>query len=667
LTLFPNRVKRSIFFPKRVLSFFFILFPLYIFGQVSPEKVKAALILRFCENVTWPRPMEGKITIGCYADDLSVYEALKPAEVGTIIHGLPIVVKKISTNQEIANCQAVYYNKSGFADIVTVNRIARENNVLLITDNYEDQLFVMINLVNVQDKIGFKVNMPNMVLAGFVVKPNLLLSGGSLVDIKSAYEKFEARLNESSKKLEMTTGALAMSESLLVQKDNVIKEKEADIAFFIKELERLKSTSIKLSDEIKEEKENLKEKSNELNSKEVKLKSIYTDIEEKQKLLIQLQDNVKKYQREANILKREIDTKNLKINTQDIFITEQNRLLVIYLSFIAVLVVLAGLLYSLFLMKRKYTLELEAKNRQIKYQHDEMNLQNEELIQQKQQIEAQWEIQSLQKKQIEVANEELLMQQETLEQQVNIRTIELKESTQALILQNQQLEEFTYVVAHNLRGPVATLLGLVNVYRITKDKDQAEALDDYFNKSNEMVRRIDEVIKGLMQILLFENKEGGIFSSFPLAPILEDVKVLLKAEIESNKATVISDLASNDVVYGVPVFMNSILYNLVNNAIRYKSIERNPVILVKTEIIDDRLLLTISDNGIGIDLQNQSDKLFKLFSKLTEYAGGVGIGLYTVRMQVRAMKGLIDVESKVGVGTTFKITLPYLTQSKNLL
>ncbi len=102
--------------------------------------------------------------------------------------------------------------------------------------------------------------------------------------------------------------------------------------------------------------------------------------------------------------------------------------------------------------------------------------------------------------------------------------------------------------------------------------------------------------------------------------------------------------------------MRSIFYNLISNALKYRHPERNPVVDLKTEQLDDGILLTVKDNGLGISDANK-EKVFSMFKRLHDHVEGSGVGLYIVKRIVTNAGGRIELESKLEEGTTFKIFL----------
>jgi signal transduction histidine kinase len=102
--------------------------------------------------------------------------------------------------------------------------------------------------------------------------------------------------------------------------------------------------------------------------------------------------------------------------------------------------------------------------------------------------------------------------------------------------------------------------------------------------------------------------------------------------------------------------LKSIIYNFMSNAIKYKSPERTPLIRIKTEMNGYGLKLFISDNGLGINLKENREKLFMIFKRFHTHVEGTGIGLYMVKRLVERNNGIIEVESEVDKGTTFTVT-----------
>ncbi len=244
---------------------------------------------------------------------------------------------------------------------------------------------------------------------------------------------------------------------------------------------------------------------------------------------------------------------------------------------------------------------------------------------------------------------------ENLEQVVNERTSELTNTNTELIRQNTQLEQFGYIIAHNLRSPVARILGLTNIinsshFELPRDKVILEKLEH-------SALDLDTIIHDLNSIL---DVKKGVNHSFELVSLEEritKVKSILKDKIQESNV-VLEERFEIDECYAIPAYIESILYNLISNAIKYRSPDRPVVVRVSSFVKEDQLNLTVKDNGLGIDLSKLKDKVFSMYQRFHDHVEGKGIGLFLVKTQVEALNGTIRIESEVNIGTTFYIVFP---------
>jgi signal transduction histidine kinase/ligand-binding sensor domain-containing protein len=246
---------------------------------------------------------------------------------------------------------------------------------------------------------------------------------------------------------------------------------------------------------------------------------------------------------------------------------------------------------------------------------------------------------------IENQNREIKTRNETLEEEVDKRTKEL-------VKYNQQLEQFAFVTAHNLRGPVARILGLGTLLRMI-DNVSAEVKtinDKLVFTANE----IDSVIKDLNQILHIKNAPSHM-EELNLTHEINKVMAGLEKDIKNSNAVILTDFSKISVLKTSQTYFYSIIYHLLSNAIKFKHPDRTPYITISTINSEDYTGLIISDNGLGIDLQKSKEKIFTLYSRFHLHLEGKGLGLYLVKTQMSALGGNIEVESEVNTGTTFKL------------
>jgi signal transduction histidine kinase len=228
---------------------------------------------------------------------------------------------------------------------------------------------------------------------------------------------------------------------------------------------------------------------------------------------------------------------------------------------------------------------------------------------------------------------------------------------QELVRQNLDLQQFTYIVSHNLRAPVANLLGLVSLYRTEDSINEVNqiAIENIKTVSRQLdgiVRDLNEIVE-IKQHLIAETKENVSFEE-ELAEILNS----LQKQIYLARAEINIDFSKVSHIFTIRKYLNSILLNLLSNALKYKHPERCPLIEISSYIVDNFVLLQVKDNGLGIDLKKNGHKLFGFHKRFHSHVEGKGIGLYLVKQQTEVMGGKVEVESQPEQGSIFKVYLP---------
>jgi PAS domain S-box-containing protein len=230
-----------------------------------------------------------------------------------------------------------------------------------------------------------------------------------------------------------------------------------------------------------------------------------------------------------------------------------------------------------------------------------------------------------------------------------------------LITQNNDLMQFSYIASHNLRGPVATLLGLVDLIEKEKKPESIKAISTHLLYST---RKLDDVIVDLTKILDIRSQQALAKEGVDLADTIENIREILSSQFSDSKAELILDLSENQFLFSIKSYLHSIIYNLVANGIKYRSPNRKLVIRITSFKNENETGFTVGDNGLGIDLEKFQHKLFNLYQRFHNHVDGKGMGLYLVRTQTLALGGNIEVESKLDEGTTFKVTFPVLAKAK---
>lgn len=219
---------------------------------------------------------------------------------------------------------------------------------------------------------------------------------------------------------------------------------------------------------------------------------------------------------------------------------------------------------------------------------------------------------------------------------------------------HEELMQFNYIVSHNLRSPVASILGLSQLIEELPD-DELRSTVRYIAQA---ATTLDETLRDLNTILAARGSVREKEEVFSLTKLITFVCDTLHREIDETGAIIdveVDPLADN--ISSFKSYIQSAVYNLVGNAIKYRSEGRKPVIKIHVSIKSGRTVITVADNGIGINLKVHRHRMFVLFSRLQTDREGKGLGLYMTKKQIEALGGTLDVESMPGAGTTFTITL----------
>ena len=233
--------------------------------------------------------------------------------------------------------------------------------------------------------------------------------------------------------------------------------------------------------------------------------------------------------------------------------------------------------------------------------------------------------------------------------------LELKLFADDLYKHNKELQQFGYVVSHNLRAPVANIMGITALLEI--DKDDPEIVEKCALNLKASINRLDEVIRDLSEILSITDGSAELTREYiDFAELLDNIQTDLGDAIQRSGAK-IEISAGPCVLPSHKAYLYSVFYNLVSNALKYRS-DETPLIKIDIQINNELALITVSDNGTGIDVIKHSDDLFKPYRRFNSEIDGKGLGLFLVKSHIEALNGTIAIESQLGKGTIFKISLP---------
>jgi len=234
--------------------------------------------------------------------------------------------------------------------------------------------------------------------------------------------------------------------------------------------------------------------------------------------------------------------------------------------------------------------------------------------------------------------------------------MELRLLADDLYRQNKELHQFAYIVSHNMRSPVANIVGLANLLELFKDDPETQA--QTLLELKKSVNNLDTVIKDLSYILTINNANKELLKEpVNFQDLLQQVLIDLQPQILVTDADIMIP-AKALMLRTNRAYIHSIFYNLISNAIKYRS-HQTPYIKIDFYPTEEHMVIYVADNGKGIDLKKHSHDLFKPYKRFDFKVEGKGLGLFLVKSHVEALGGHLNLKSELNKGSTFYIKLPF--------
>ena len=249
--------------------------------------------------------------------------------------------------------------------------------------------------------------------------------------------------------------------------------------------------------------------------------------------------------------------------------------------------------------------------------------------------------------------------QELKDNELAIKNSEAEKSKLLEELQNryERMMEFNYIVSHNMRSPIAHVMGLKNLLSIP-DMSQEEK-EKIITMINDEIKLLDDIIIDLNDILSQKSAINEKIEAVNLPEIYETVKGTLKEEIKKSNAEIQFQIASElHDIKSIEPYIKNIFYTLLSNAIKFRNTENQLKININITKKDDLMVMTFEDNGIGLDMEAHGMYLFGLYKRFHLESEGKGLGLFMAKTQIDSMRGNIICISNLGQGSKFIVSLP---------
>jgi signal transduction histidine kinase len=234
---------------------------------------------------------------------------------------------------------------------------------------------------------------------------------------------------------------------------------------------------------------------------------------------------------------------------------------------------------------------------------------------------------------------------------------QVQDLNQQLTRVNADLDSFVYMAAHDLRGPINNLEGLVQTLREELPAPPGPLVGTLLQMMQESVQRFQRTLGQLSAVLQVHQTADQAAPPIELATVVDDVRQDLLPALQQTGCYLEVDAAACPSVAIPAKSLRSVLYNLLSNALKYRHPDRPPHVRLACRTLDGQWCLEVQDNGLGLEARQQAD-LFALFRRFHQHVEGSGLGLYTVKKIAENLGGHVEVQSEPGVGSTFRVYVP---------
>ena len=234
------------------------------------------------------------------------------------------------------------------------------------------------------------------------------------------------------------------------------------------------------------------------------------------------------------------------------------------------------------------------------------------------------------------------------------KTEELSESLELVNDQNKRLLNFSYIVSHNLRSHSSNLQSILGFLEKAEHENEKKEMISYLK---DVTKSLNDTLYNLNEVVSIQSNTAIKKESLSLLEYVEAAISNLNPDIHHTQAKIDINIPKHLRVNFNKGYLESVLQNIIHNSIKYRHPDRQPEISITTKMMENATVLSVSDNGLGIDLEKNKHKLFGMYKTFHGNKNALGLGLFMTKNQVEAMGGTITVESETNKGTTFNIKI----------
>ena len=621
-----------------IISFFCIN---SIYSQkLSEAQIKSVYVYKFFSYVEWSAVLDIKqYVIGFMGNEPEMFDELTNMTKTQNVKGIPIKLIKISETENNQNINVLYIAKTDIQNIKNIIQLYNNKNTLLITNQCEDRTLVMINfVVKDKDKVQFEINKPNILFAKLSLSPNILLKGGTELDVAELYHKMEAELQNIKQTYNEQQDILKDLNKKIEIQNQLITNREA-------QLSEIQLKYFTITDSLKYKSQELLLRKHEILTKDQELNLKKTELLNQEQQFNLLLNNIEQYNQHITNQKLEIITQNNEINRKEQKLDSQNLILKNQIKQIN---------------KHKKIEEEQVKT--IKNQNYVTLLIIMILI---------FVLVIL------IQYFKTVKKQKVTNKLISDKNYKLEKATEELNIAKLTAEtaniaktNFLSNMSHELRTPLNAILGYSQMLQREKNltEKQIKNLSTVYSSGNHLLSLINDILDlgkieaGRLELLP---------KSFNLNNLLRNVFEISQVKAEEKelffKFEILSEIPN--YVSGDEKRIKQILLNLLSNGIKYTHIGGVIYKAGYSDITTKTFRIEVEDTGEGIE-QSKLEQIFESFTQVSNrrnYIEGTGLGLPITKQLVELMNGKISVKSQPDVGSVFVVEFPLEIISENLI
>lgn len=570
--------------------------------QVDRSQILAAYINNFARYTLWPNENQiDSFKIVVFSDNTEIINELIDFSQRRRIKNKPVSVSIYSSKLDLTNAQIVLVTKDKSDELLDIYDIIESKPVLLVSEEYSDKRNIMINLYETpQKQLLFEVNKANIINQNLSINPEILLAGGTEIDVASLFRKSQLSLQSMKKEMDKMKDSLEQLSNNIQVSINQINEQHG-------ELSKQKLLLASSEEQIKLHEQKILFQKAILSAQKDSIKNKNDLLQEQLQEVEKMEDYLKTKQERIEILNREIENKNTILGNQSEIIARQKLMIVLF--------IIIGVLF-LFLVITAFISYRNNKNKK--------------------------DILAKQKNEIVAQLEEL--------RQLNIK----------LEKADQYKSIFLASMSHELRTPLNSIIGYTGILLMGMTGKLNDEQTKQLNKVKNNAKHLLSLINDILDISKIEADKIELkYEEFNLKNVINEVVEIIYPRVTEKGLELTTEIPDNFVVNTDIRRIKQVVLNLVSNAVNYTP--SGEIHINVQQLTENKFIISVKDTGIGIP-EEDIYRLFQPFqqidSSLTKKNKGTGLGLYLCKKIIMLLGGDIFVKSDFGKGSEFYIEMP---------